>query len=591
MADAYSAPVSQILDNIAKNHGNPSSTGGLQKALENVLSKLPKGQDDTSSVQVQNVTSGEISTAPVVNVDTSQGFNVQNVSQSSIINLTGGGSATGTANSSQDQVVIIGDGTKAQVGLTGDGGATVQAGSGDSSVTLGKTGDSSVIGGTGDLTVNGMGSGKVAVDLTATTNATVSAGGGDDSVTLGQGSYNLNLGSGHNTVTTQAHTSSGSSNRPAAVAANSHDGYQVSVDGSNRIVLDDGQGHVSTLANVNVVQFSNGSTFVKASTADEAVIARMYEAVLNRTADSAGIYGWWDAYNSGQLSLKQVADSFLGSAEAQTHGFGPSMDTTSFLTNLYQNLLGRSPDTAGLAYWSNALNSGAMSRADVLIGLTASTEGATTNSDSVLFSTVSGAGQDHTPHNFDVIPDGSQTVSGGAGFDVVNFGGNKAEFTTSLDVDRVTVFNAQTASTTTMDHVDYVKFGDGSVLINAANADQAVIARMYDALLNRSADSAGLQYWWNQNESGTSLHDIAHSFLNSPEFQASSSNLSNTAFIDQLYHNMFGRSAEQGGLDYWNDQLTKGLSREDLVVNIAKSLEAGQDTADSIKIIDHTHTY
>ncbi len=54
------------------------------------------------------------------------------------------------------------------------------------------------------------------------------------------------------------------------------------------------------------------------------------------------------------------------------------------------------------------------------------------------------------------------------------------------------MFNAATNSTTTINHAEYIKFGDGGVMINAANADQAVIARMYDAVLNRDADADGL---------------------------------------------------------------------------------------------------
>ncbi len=589
MADTYSAPASQILSNIVKNAGNPSSSNGLQKALENILSKVPKGQDDTSSVVVQNVTTNEPTTAPVVNVVTSTTFNIGNVNQSNIATLSGGGTLTGVSSSDQDQAFVVTDNTSINAAFTGSGNKTIGLGAGDSKLTTETSGTTTLVGGTGTLNYTAVGTGATNADLTNTEKATVSAGSGDDTATLGKGSYKLDMGSGRNTVTTQSTAPSGA--QQGFVSANSHDGYNVSVDGSNRIILDDGQGHVSTLANVNVVQFSNGSTFVKASTADEAIIARMYEAVLNRTADANGIYNWWDAYNSGQLSLQQVGSSFLNSTEAQLKGFGSSVDNATFVTNLYHNLLERDPDSTGLLNWTNALNNGTLSRADVLISFTASAEGAATNAGSVLLSTVSGAGQDFTPHTFNVVPDGSQTVAGGAGFDVVNFAGNKSDFTTHIDVDRVTVFNAATNSTTSIDHAEYIKFGDGSVMINAANADQAVIARMYDAVLNRDADADGLHNWWAAHDGGMSLTDIAHSFLTSPEFQAHSGNLSDTAFVSLMYQNMFGRAPDQGGLENWTNALSHGMSREDVVVNIAKSLEGASHSAESIKIIDHTHTY
>lgn len=128
-------------------------------------------------------------------------------------------------------------------------------------------------------------------------------------------------------------------------------------------------------------------------------------------------------------------------------------------------------------------------------------------------------------------------------------------------------------------------------MINAANADQAVIARMYDAVLNRDADADGLHNWWAAHDNGMSLTDIAHSFLTSPEFQAQSANISDTAFVSLMYQNMFGRSPDQGGLENWTNALSHGMSREDVVVNIAKSVEGASHSADTIKIIDHTHTY
>ncbi len=76
-----------------------------------------------------------------------------------------------------------------------------------------------------------------------------------------------------------------------------------------------------------------------------------------------------------------------------------------------------------------------------------------------------------------------------------------------------------------------------------------------------------------------------------PEFQAQSANISDTAFVSLMYQNLFGRAPDQGGLENWTNALSHGMSREDVVVNIAKSIEGANHSADTIKIIDHTHTY
>ncbi len=51
----------------------------------------------------------------------------------------------------------------------------------------------------------------------------------------------------------------------------------------------------------------------------------------------------------------------------------------SFATALYQNVLGRAPDSSGLDYWTNQLNSGLQDRADVLMGFANSPENVALN--------------------------------------------------------------------------------------------------------------------------------------------------------------------------------------------------------------------
>ena len=68
--------------------------------------------------------------------------------------------------------------------------------------------------------------------------------------------------------------------------------------------------------------------------------------------------------NQGQ-SLKQLAQGFANSSEFQQQ-YGP-LDNTGFLETLYQNVLGRSPDDAGKAYWLEQLDAGT-TRGEVLAG-------------------------------------------------------------------------------------------------------------------------------------------------------------------------------------------------------------------------------
>ncbi|GEP02298.1 DUF4214 domain-containing protein [Methylobacterium oxalidis] len=559
MADPYSRPVEQVKENIIK---NPQAEG-LKNALEQLLKTRPN-TSDPNNIDIQNVTPGTTvdPTVEVANVDASQGGNVTGAGKAPVLNISGSGTVTGKVES---QFVSL-DSGQANLTFNGAGPTTVVAGSGDANLSLTSAGGSTIVAGTGDLNIV-AGNAGVSGDLTQTQHATVNAGSGDDTLTLGAGSYKLNLGSGDNTVTL---TSSG---------------YNVSRDADGNIVLKNGN-ETSTLTNVDVIKLTDGSTIVNASTVDEAIISRMYVAVMDRTADANGLYYWWDQYNSGKLSLEQIGEQFLGAPEAGSHGLGSTVTNEQFVNAVYQNLFGRTADAGGLAYWSNELATGGMSRADLLLGLTSTAEGAGATAQTTLVS--ERAPTESSPVYADInLADGSQTVAGGSAFDTVNFGLSKADFSTVVDGGRVLVFHANSGTATTIENSDFIKFTDG-VLITAHTADEAVIGRMYEAVMARDADASGLQYWWQQHASGQSMEDIAHAFMQSPEFQQGAGKLENPAFVDQIYQNLFGRDADQAGHVYWTKELNAGMSREDFVLQLASSGEGADKTADSIKLIDHT---
>jgi hypothetical protein len=97
---------------------------------------------------------------------------------------------------------------------------------------------------------------------------------------------------------------------------------------------------------------------------------RLYQAAFNRLPDVTGLDFWMASLNAG-VSLSSVAGQFISSAEFQAL-YGAT-DSTQFITLIYQNVLGREPDAAGLAYWVSTLDAGA-AKADVLVGFSESAE-------------------------------------------------------------------------------------------------------------------------------------------------------------------------------------------------------------------------
>jgi hypothetical protein len=94
-----------------------------------------------------------------------------------------------------------------------------------------------------------------------------------------------------------------------------------------------------------------------------------YERFLNRAGDPAGVSSWVAAMGSGWTD-EQVISGIVGSAEFYT---AAGSTTNGFISAVYEDLLGRSPDSAGLANWSSAL-AGGTSQSQVAYGIASSNE-------------------------------------------------------------------------------------------------------------------------------------------------------------------------------------------------------------------------
>jgi phospholipase/lecithinase/hemolysin len=105
-------------------------------------------------------------------------------------------------------------------------------------------------------------------------------------------------------------------------------------------------------------------------------IVELY-TVFGRAPDAAGLQYWVQAYTGGD-SLNGITASFLASTEGQgiygtSIGGSPAANLT-FLNTVYENVLGRTPDTAGEQYWAGLLNAGTFTPAQVLTAIVGSPE-------------------------------------------------------------------------------------------------------------------------------------------------------------------------------------------------------------------------
>ncbi len=100
-----------------------------------------------------------------------------------------------------------------------------------------------------------------------------------------------------------------------------------------------------------------------ATAASLQTIQQFYVAYYGRPADPAGLEFWATQLDTAGGVLTAVLDAFGTSAEATTR-YGTGTNDAK-VTNLYQQILGRAPDTEGLRFYSDNLTNGTFTLATV----------------------------------------------------------------------------------------------------------------------------------------------------------------------------------------------------------------------------------
>nr|WP_235953353.1 DUF4214 domain-containing protein [Salipiger sp. PrR002] len=230
------------------------------------------------------------------------------------------------------------------------------------------------------------------------------------------------------------------------------------------------------------------------STETGAQVYRLYQATLGRVPDTAGFDNWSARLESGSVSLLEVISGFVKSAEFQnTYG---DLGNRGFVTLLYNNVLDRAPDASGLNNWAARLDSGT-SREQVVRGFSESAE-----------------------------------------------------------------FMAKTNP----EAFSYVEAGDA-----APWADD--VYRLYQATLDRAPDITGLLNWAGRLGEGSNFLSVTTGFVNSQEFQTTYGAVGNPGFVKLLYNNVLDRDPDSAGLSNWTARLDNGMSREQVVQGFAQSAE------------------
>jgi hypothetical protein len=101
----------------------------------------------------------------------------------------------------------------------------------------------------------------------------------------------------------------------------------------------------------------------------------------------------------------------------------------------------------------------------------------------------------------------------------------------------------------------------------------ADITRLYQAVLGRAPDRAGLLFWDQKVDEGMTLPQVANLFAQSQELGTRFPGATDQAFVQMVYQNTLGRAGEAAGEAFWLDHLAHGMTRGELVAGFADSTE------------------
>jgi Domain of unknown function (DUF4214) len=194
-------------------------------------------------------------------------------------------------------------------------------------------------------------------------------------------------------------------------------------------------------------------------------VTSLYQSVLNRAPDAAGL-AFWVSQITGE-SYQDVATAFWQSPEHR------SLEVGSY----YQTLLNRSPDAAGLAFWVNEMTSGAMGELTVQANFVTSQEF-------------------QASHN------------------------TPGAFISALYLD----FLGRSPSSSEQAFWENILASDGAMatvrdIETSAEAYTRILDTYYTTFLNRSPDTAGLAFWLNQLQTGQqTVGSVAELILASTEY-------------------------------------------------------------------------
>lgn len=294
--------------------------------------------------------------------------------------------------------------------------------------------------------------------------------------------------------------------------------------------------------------FLLGAEMQSLNLSDDEYLDRLYRTFMNREADAEG-KEYWKGFLEKGCSRKYVLAGLINSKEfsdlcasygilqgqyqsPESRDINPA--ATAFVNRLYRLCLGRSGDVEGLNYWTLQLLNGKASGSTVAYQFIFGKEFTSKNlSDGAYLDYLYEAFMGRRPdvegkkHWQGLLDKGCSRK-----FVFANFSSSK-EFSSICT--SYGILRGSYQSPEARDQNPQVT---------------AFVKQMYETCLGRNADADELNYWAGRLNSGNVTGtETVYDFFARKEF--TSKEFSNSAYIDKLYEAVLGRSADASGKQYW----------------------------------------
>lgn len=170
----------------------------------------------------------------------------------------------------------------------------------------------------------------------------------------------ISMGNGFNAVIIDG------SNSTTAATSGAADNFSFTVDPTGLVTLTDTTtGKIQQVSGISYLIFGGGATGVDGNGnadyqqmyfiggANQTEVTNLYNAAFGRHPDLGGVEYYMNQLNSG-TTFQQIGTEFMNSPEFQSR-FGANISDSQFVTNLYTNVLHRTPVASELAYYTAAL--------------------------------------------------------------------------------------------------------------------------------------------------------------------------------------------------------------------------------------------